>query len=139
MMDAFFTAAQKDSARLLPIVVVVLGLGLYVFLGGLIPTAFLIMLGLSAVIVAMGAASAVGLVINTATATAPLIVFTLVVAAAMHVFLHIVREERLDDSLAVRAAVKVAVNANWKPVVLTALTTAIGLSSMVFVTAPSVP
>tara|TARA_Y100001933_G_scaffold17312_1_gene15039 strand:+ start:4034 stop:6286 length:2253 start_codon:yes stop_codon:yes gene_type:complete len=136
MMDAFFTAAQKDSARLLPIVVVVLGLGLYVFLGGLIPTAFLIMLGLSAVIVAMGAASAVGLVINTATATAPLIVFTLVVAAAMHVFLHIVREERLDDSLAVRAAVKVAVNANWKPVVLTALTTAIGLSSMVFVTAP---
>lgn len=136
MMDAFFSAAQKDSAKLLPIVVFVLGCGLYVFLGGIVPTFFLILLGLSSVVLTMGMAGALGLVINTATATAPLIVFTLVVAAAMHVFLHIVREERLGDAIAVKAATKVAVNANWRPVGLTAITTAIGLSSMIFVSAP---
>lgn len=136
MMQAFFDAARSDSERLMLIAVVVLSIGLYVFLGGWVPTLLMILLGVSSVVVSMGLAGWLGLVINTATATVPLIVFTLVIAAAMHVFLHIVREERLDSSDDVRRAVRTGVAANWRPVLLTAATTSAGLLSMIFVSAP---
>lgn len=136
MMQAFFEAAQSDSAVLLPSVVAVLSIGLYLFLGGFVPALLMLVLGLSTVAITFGFAGAWGLVINTATATVPLIVFTLVVAASMHVFLHIVREERLESREAVVRATITAVNANWRPVLLTASTTAVGLLSMLFVSAP---
>jgi uncharacterized protein len=136
MMQAFFDAAQADSERLILLAVLVLSLGLYIFLGGIVPTLFMLLLGGASVTVSMGLAGWTGLVINTATATVPLVVFTLVIAAAMHVFLHIVREERPMFEEDVQRAVRTSVAANWRPVLLTAATTAVGLLSMTFVSAP---
>lgn len=136
MMYAFLEAAMNDSGSLIILVVVLLSVGLLVFLGGVLPTLIMISLGLASIAVAMGVAGSLGWVINTATATVPLVVFTLVVASAMHIFLHIVREERLESRSDVQRATRVAVTSNVRPVVLTALTTAIGLLSMAFVSAP---
>lgn len=136
MMNAFLDAAQSDSETLLGFVVVILAIGLLLFLGGGAPTILMVLLGSASIIVSMGVAGWLGLTINTATATVPLIVFTLVVASAMHVFLHLVREERLDSSGAVTRAARAAVVSNVRPVILTALTTVVGLLSMSFVSAP---
>lgn len=138
MMQAFFDAAQEDSQSLMWVALFLLTVSLYVFLGGVIPTVFMILLGAASVLVTMGFAGWGGYVINTATATVPLIVLTLVVAAAMHPFLHIVREEGMSSNEGVRRAVRVAVAGNWRPVLLTAATTILGLSSLIFVTAPPI-
>lgn len=136
MMQAFFDAAQRDSESLIVLAIVVLTVGLYFFLGGVLPAGLMVLLGSSSVVVTLGIAGWFGYVINTATATVPLIVFTLVVASAMHVFLHVVREEGNGSKEDLVRAVKSSVAANWRPVLLTAGTTAIGLLSMVFVSAP---
>lgn len=136
MMDAFFIAAQNDASTLMVWVVAILALCLYLFLGGIVPAVVMILLGAGSVAATMGIAGWIGLVLNTATATVPLIVFTLVVAASMHVFLHIVREERLSDKQSLIAAARASLSSNWRPVLLTGLTTTVGLLSMVFVSAP---
>jgi uncharacterized protein len=136
MMQAFYDAAKADSERLMILALLVLTFGLYIFLGGVLPTLLMVLLGASSVLVSMGVAGWMGFVINTATATVPLIVFTLVIAAAMHVFLHIVREEQLNGKENVYKAIRTSVAANWRPVLLTAATTGIGLLSMTLVSAP---
>lgn len=136
MMYAFLEAAMNDSGSLIVLVVLILSVGLVVFLGGVMPALIMISLGLASIAVSMGFAGSLGWVINTATATVPLVVFTLVVASAMHIFLHIVREGRLESRSDVQRATRVAVVSNGRPVILTALTTTIGLLSMSFVSAP---
>ncbi len=136
MMQAFYDAASTDSSSLIVVALAVLSIMLFVFLGGVVPALMLTIVGIAAVTVSLGTAGWLGLIINTATATVPLIVFTLVVAAAMHVFLHILREPNLDSRLAIEKAVRTSILANWRPVALTAATTAVGLMSMGFVSAP---
>jgi uncharacterized protein len=136
MMQAFMDAAERDVSSLLLLAIVVLTAGLYVFLGSVAATAVLVMVGVSAVVFALGFAGLVGLSLNTATATVPLVVFTLVVASAMHVFLHLVREPRLNDQERVQSAIKTSVLANWVPVSLTVATTVVGLLSLTFVSSP---
>ena len=138
MMQAFFDAAQQDSESLLAIALVILAVALYVFLGGVLPTLLIMLLGVSSVAVTMGVAGWLGFVINTATATVPLIVLTLVVTGAMHFFLHVVREEGMGTNEGVVRAVKIGVAANWRPILLTAATTVAGLLSMVTVSSPPV-
>ncbi len=135
MMRAFFDAAKHDASTLMVVVVAVLSIGLVVFLGGIVPALLMLLLGTSSVLITLGIAGWFGHTVNTATATVPLIVFTLVVASSMHVF-HILRENQLDSKEAVARAARTAVLANWRPVVLTVLTTAVGLLSMMFVSAP---
>jgi uncharacterized protein len=136
MMQAFFDAAQADAGHLILLALLVLSIGLFIFLGSVAPTLFMLLLGASSVVISMGFAGWSGMVINTATATVPLIIFTLVIAAAMHIFLHIVREGRQMCQEDVQQAVRKSIAANWRPVLLTAITTALGLLSMTFVSAP---
>jgi uncharacterized protein len=116
--------------------VIALTIGLYVFLGSVVATGLLILVGLSSVTFALGLAGYLGYELNTATATVPLIVFTLVTASAMHLFLHFVREPDLATQEAVLSAVTTSVRANWLPILLTAATTALGLASLAFVASP---
>jgi predicted RND superfamily exporter protein len=75
--------------------------------------------------------------VNTATATTPLVIFTLVVAGSMHIFLYVAR-----DACATReevlAAIDRALAANFSPVLLAAATSVVGLLSLVFVSAPPI-
>jgi uncharacterized protein len=138
MMESFYSAAREDSERLMPIALVVLAACLYVFLGGVVQTGLLLALGLLAVTVTMGLAGWLGITVNTATATVPLIVFTLVIASAMHFFVHVTKDGAAEDHETVLRRVKMALGSNAVPVFLTALTTAVGLASMVFVSAPPI-
>jgi uncharacterized protein len=136
MMQAFMLSAEADASTLMVVALAVLTIGLYVFLGSIVATVFVVLLGASSVLITLGVAGYLGFVLNTATATVPLIVFTLVVASAMHLFLHIVREPQLVDNQSIRASLMVSLSSNWLPITLTALTTVVGLLSMLFVTSP---
>jgi uncharacterized protein len=136
MMQAFMDAAEHDVSSLLALAMIVLAVGLYLFLGSILVTGVLILIGFTSVVLSLGLAGFLGFTLNTATATVPLIIFTLVVASAMHLFLHLVREPRLDTPKAVTTAIIASVSANWLPVVLTAATTALGLLSLTFVASP---
>lgn len=136
MMQAFVDAASRDAESLIAVAIGVLAIGLVFFLGGLMPATLMLVLGASSVLITMGIAGWLGFVINTATATVPLIVLTLVVASAMHVFLYIVREDGIRSRTGRAKAIKTSIAANWRPVFLTAATTVLGLLSMVFVSAP---
>ncbi len=138
MMEAFFIAAAKDSATLMPVVLLLLIGVLWSVLGGVRQALFLAALGVSTVIITMGGAGWVGYTINTATATVPLVVFTLVVASGMHLFMHIAKDADSSDSEMVASRVKAAVRSNIVPIVLTAVTTSLGFLSMIFVSAPPI-
>ena len=138
MMQAFVDAANKDVSTLVLMAGLVLAALLFLFLGGLMPMLFMLGLGVSSIIISMGMAGWSGHVVNTATATVPLIVLTLVIASSMHVFLHIVRETQLHTSEQVRACVRSAIESNWEPVLLTAITSIVGLLSMTFVSSPPI-
>jgi len=136
MMEAFFVAAGKDSSTLMPIALLLMLVVLGLFLGSLVNAFLLALLGIASVAITMGLAGWFGHTLNTATATAPLIIFTLVVAAAMHLFMHLSNGIGASDLGARISRVRAATTANAIPIVLTTLTTAVGFASMVFVSSP---
>jgi predicted RND superfamily exporter protein len=138
MMQAFMTAAAKDSTTLVAFALLVFFVALWFFLGGFFPTAVMMITSLSSVVMALGIAGWSGHVLNTATATSPLVILTLVIASSMHVFIYIVREEKVESQKAVHRIVKTAINANIRPLILTTATTVLGFLSLLFVSAPPI-
>ncbi|MEZ5559354.1 MAG: MMPL family transporter [Pseudomonadales bacterium] len=136
MMRAFVDAAAADSARLMPIAIMVLFGLLWLFFGGVVPALIMMLLGVISVASTMGVAGWFGHVLNTATATVPLITFTLVISNSMHLFFHILREDLRAPTTGIEDIVSTAVRANWKPMLLTSGTTVLGLASMLSVSAP---
>jgi predicted RND superfamily exporter protein len=137
MMAAFASASEADLSLLLPLAFfVMIGL-LYLFLGGLLPTAILVGNSLAAGIFAMGVAGWMGLKINNATSIVPLVVFTLVVASAMHLVLHYLRLKRETPGIREPAtAAKAALESNLGPCIVSTITSVVGLLSLSFVDSP---
>lgn len=137
MMQAFVDASNRDLSVLLPVATLAFFVLLWVFLGNLLLSVIMVLLGLFSIVFTLGIAGWFGHIINTATATVPLVIFTLVTAASMHVFLYIARDTsgtREDVTKAVRQAIL----ANFWPVVLSGLTSVVGLLSLTFVSSPPV-
>jgi uncharacterized protein len=137
MMEAFFSAAARDSSILMPVVLLLIFAVTGLFLGSFMQAFLLALMGLGSVIITMGVAGWFGHTLNTATATAPLIIFTLVVASSMHLFMHVsIGQSELGIVGSLTGRVKAAVRSNVVPIVLTTLTTAFGFASMFFVSSP---
>ncbi|MEZ5551991.1 MAG: MMPL family transporter [Pseudomonadales bacterium] len=137
MMQAFVDASNSDLSVLVPVATLAFFLLLWIFLGNFVLSLIMVLLGLFSIVLTLGCAGWFGHIINTATATVPLVIFTLVTAASMHVFLYIARDysyTREDVSKAVRRAIV----ANFWPVVLSGLTSVVGLLSLTFVSSPPV-
>lgn len=137
MMQAFVDASNSDLSVLVPVATLAFFLLLWIFLGNFVLSLLMVLLGLLSIILTLGCAGWLGHIINTATATVPLVIFTLVTAASMHVFLYIARDysyTREDVSKAVRRAIV----ANFWPVILSGLTSVVGLLSLTFVSSPPV-
>jgi predicted RND superfamily exporter protein len=137
MMQAFTDASNHDMGTLVPAAILVFVGVLWAFLGSLLMTAVLLLLGVSSILVTFGFAGWFGHIVNTATAVTPLVIFTLVIAGSMHVFLYVARETANTRS-EVRAILDRAIGANTAPVLLAAVTSIIGLLSLVFVSAPPI-
>lgn len=137
MMQAFIDASNSDLGSLVLIAAGLFAVLLWTFLRSGVLTLVLVTIGVSSILITMGIAGWFGHTVNTATATTPLVVFTLVVAGSMHVFLYIAREPCVSNGQ-VRIAIERAYAANMKPVVLAAVTSVVGLLSLVFVAAPPI-
>lgn len=137
MMQAFMDASDRDMSTLMLVAVLIFIVLLGVFLGSIPLTVTMLALGLSTIAITMGIAGWFGHIVNTATATVPLVIFTLVTAGAMHVFLHISREVSSDSST-LQVNIRRSISGNQIPVLLTAVTSVVGLLSMLFVSAPPI-
>ncbi len=137
MMGAFAKASSEDLAILLPIVIAVMALVLYIFLGSIRPTAILFFLGGSAAISVLGVAGWLDLTINNATSIVPVIVLTLVIASAMHVMLHFQRSAGdTHDTTTITTAARAAFESNIPPLTISAATSIAGLLSLSLVDSP---
>lgn len=137
MMSAFSTSSETDLAVLLPTALGVMVVLLLIFFGSIRPTLLLVGASLLAALCTLGIAGWLNLTINTATSIVPLVVFTLVVASSMHLTLHFLRlvegrTERSDIETAVRASLE----GNLAPILVSGVTSVIGLLSLSFVDSP---
>lgn len=138
LMQAYVDATYKDLSGVLAFAILVIMSLLYLTLGSIRMMLIMLGLGTSTIAITMGIAGYAGLVIITSTATIPLIIFTIVMAASMHFFLHVIRAFSLDASTRVEQAVARAYEANWQPILLTSATTIAGLLSLGFVDSPPI-
>ncbi len=135
MMDAFNEAAQRDAGLLVPLVLVVMMLVLVVLLGELKLVGILLATGVYGAIVAMGLAGWLGIQLNAATSIAGVIVITLTIASGLHLMITFLRQ-RMRADVPGNVAVQIAVDLNWRPMLLTTATTLLGLLSMNFADSP---
>ena len=138
LMQSYVDATYRDLSGILAIAVAVVVSLLYATLGCIRMTLIMLGLGVSTIGITLGVAGYAGFVIITSTATIPLIIFTIVMAASMHFFLHVSRTFSLDPSTPPRDSVARAYEANWQPITLTTITTIAGLLSLGFVDSPPI-
>ena len=134
--QAYVEAGRRDVSTLFAAAGLLIVTLLRVILGNFRITLIMLATAMAAVVVSMGIGGWLNLSINSATSTVPIIVLTLVVASAMHLFTHYLR--LCGSGHQPRQAVMTAVNANYRPILLTTVTTAASLASLSFVRSPPV-
>ena len=133
MMNAFSEASIKDSSLLFPVAFISMLSVCWLLLSSFRNTLLLLYLGTTTVAAAMGLAGHMGWTFNTASSVTGVLVFTIVIAAAMH----LVVSYRNDLHIYTRAAASQnALRVNLTPLVLAATTTSLSLMALLSVDAP---
>lgn len=135
IMDSTFSeAAQHDATVLIPLMfaLVMLLVGILIrTIAGTLATLIIIVLS---IIGALGGAGWIGIDLTAPSASAPTMILTLAVADCVHIltsFYHALR-----TGYAKQAALMESLKINYRPVILTSVTTAIGFLSMNFSDSP---
>jgi uncharacterized protein len=135
MMDAFSEAAERDTATLIPLVMLVMLGILVVTLGEVRTVGLLLVTGAYAAVVAMGTAGWLGIQLNAATSIAPVIVITLVIANGKYLMLTFLLH--LDGAAAdAKHAARMSFDLNARPIMLMTAMGLIGFVSMNFADSP---
>lgn len=138
LMQSYMDATFRDLQGVLIAATILVVLMIYLTLGNFRMTILLLALGVSTVSITMGVSGYAGLIVTISTATIPLIIFTIVLAASMHFFVQSIRTFSLEPRLSVREAIARAYESNWQPILLTAITTIGGLLSLGLVDSPPI-
>ena len=138
LMQSFVLASEKDMSSVFALAMLVIVLVLYACLQSVRLVLIMLMLGLLTISITMGLAGWNGHVLNTATSTLPLVIFTLITATSMHYFMHLLRSASENVSWTSTQAAQAAFNTQWKPVALTTLTTAACMLSLLTVDSPPI-
>lgn len=138
LMQAFVEATNRDLTSTLGFAIFVILLVLVLCLQSIRLVAVMLCLGMATIGVTLGIAGWAGLVLNTATATIPLVLFTLIIASSMHMFMYLVRALSEQVNWTNVEAASAALNSQVKPVLLTTGTTAACLLSLMAVDSPPV-
>lgn len=138
LMQAFVDATNKDLTSVLALAILVILVLLAIFLQSIRLVLVMLALGLLTIAATLGIAGWTGLVLNTATATIPLVLFTLIIASSMHLFMYLLRASSEQPSWSSIQAAEAAFNSQWKPVILTSATTSACLLSLLTVDSPPV-
>jgi len=138
MMAAFAEATADDLSLLLPLAFIVIFILLLLVLGSATLAGLLLLLGLISSAITLGIAGWAGHVINNATSIVPVVLLTLIVTSCMHIAVH------FSGNLAGRHASKesklmqarASITSNIAPVLISALTSAVSLMSLILVDSP---
>lgn len=137
MMAAFAQATAEDLGALLPAALLIISILLILVLGSIRLALVIIAVGLASIVTTLGLAGWAGCILNNATSIVPLIVFTLVVTASMHIAVHFARnigsESSRDSSL---AQARASFSSSLIPLTISAATSAVSLCSLWFVDSP---
>jgi len=134
MNASFIEAIGADAGTLMPllfvIIVVVLGLATRSVVMMLATTVVIALTVLST----LGFAGWLGLNLNNATINVPIMIMTLAVADCLHII--VTMYYRMRRGLTKENALRESLNANYKPILITSVTTALGFLTMNFSEAP---
>ena len=134
MNDAFMEASIEDMKLIVPVMYVVMIAVLAVLLRSVVATAVVVLIvGMSSA-VTVGLAGWLGYPLTPPTASAPTVVLTLAVADGVHLFLS--ARSELQDGASRAEAIATALRVNFRPVLLTSLTTIVGFACLNFAEAP---
>ncbi len=136
MSQAFVDAGQRDSTLNFAFSATLILVLLVLFLGGVRNASIMLATGFGAVVIAMGMGGWLGVELNSASAAAPIVILTLVVASTMHLFTHYLR--LCEDPRGPAFAATTALTVNLAPILLTCLTSVVSLGSLLFVSSPPV-
>lgn len=134
MNDAFMEASIEDMKLIVPVMYVVMIVVLAVLLRSVVATAVVVLIvGMSSA-VTVGLAGWLGYPLTPPTASAPTVVLTLAVADGVHLFLS--ARSELQGGASRAEAIATALRVNFRPVLLTSLTTIVGFACLNFAEAP---
>ncbi len=134
MNDAFMEASIEDMMVIIPAMYVVMLVVLGVLLRSVTATGIVVLIVAMSSAVTVGVAGWLGYPLTPPTASAPTVVLTLAVADGVHIFLSARGE--LQDGASRTHAVASALQSNFRPVLLTSLTTIVGFACLNFAEAP---
>lgn len=128
MSNAFTEASLNDNATLVPVMYVLVILVLLLCLRSVISTFSVVLLIIMSTLASMGTMGWINLFLTPTSATAPIIILTLIVADCVHLLVTMLHNMRsgIDKVSAIRESLRV----NFQPIFLTSVTTAIGFLSM---------
>ncbi len=128
MNGAFFKAAKKDFVTLIPLMMVFVLVVAGVILGSVQAALTMLAIVLMSFLGALGMAGWVGIQLSAPSISAPIIMFTVIVASAIHIMTYVKRKVIEGDSAA--DAVVESYQRNASPILLSHITTIIGFLSM---------
>jgi predicted RND superfamily exporter protein len=135
MNNAFPEASEKDSASLIPAMFVLIAVVLWFMTRSIGCTVTIVLAMLMSIMSAIGLAGWLGIKVSPASAAAPVIIMTVVIADCVHTlstYLRILRTELVSK----REAIIRALLFNFKALLLTSATTALGFLTLNFAASP---
>ena len=134
MNNAFSEASLNDNATLVPLMFAVVALAMIFLLRTISGSIATLIVVIFSIVSAMGIAGWLGFYLTGPSASAPTIILTLAVADCIHILATMLYEMR--QGTAKRPAILESLRANFQPILLTTLTTAVGFLSMNFSDSP---
>ncbi|WP_299123420.1 efflux RND transporter permease subunit [uncultured Tenacibaculum sp.] len=130
MNTAFAESSMNDMSTLIPIMFLIIIIAVVITtrsVSGMISAFFVLIFSIMA---AMGLAGWIGIELTGPSSSAPTMIMTLAIADSIHVLVTIIQQMR--NGLSKREAIKKSVSLNFKPVLLTSITTILGFLTLNF-------
>lgn len=134
MNNTFTEASLNDNATLVPIMFAVVALAMIFLLRTISGSIATIIVVMFSIVSTMGLAGWLGFYLTGPSAAAPTIILTLAVADCIHILTTMLYEMRQGSEK--KSAILESLRANFQPILLTSVTTAIGFLSMNFSDSP---
>lgn len=134
MNDTFSETTLSDSSTLVPLMFGIVLLTMVLLLRSFTGTFATLVVIIFSILTTMGIVGWLGFFITAPSSAAPIMIMTLAVADCIHILTSYYFEMRQGKLK--RAAIKESLRVNFKPILLTSVTTAIGFMSMNFSDSP---
>jgi predicted RND superfamily exporter protein len=134
MNGAFFKAAKKDFVTLIPLMIVFVLISAGLILGSPAAAGAILAIVVLALCGSLGMAGWLGIRLSAPSISAPIIMFTVIVASAIHILSYIKRQ--IAAGLPRHEAVLQSYQRNIKPITVSHLTTIVGFLAMNFSDSP---